>query len=248
MKRNIISLLLFNLVLVVLLTPPHTVNIVKVVNVHIGINWTTANSYCRAYYTDLVTIRNAEDNMRLAKYSGWIGLHYGEDGVWVWASEHEGVTFVTWDGDIPDDDKQCVMKYGPDWVREPCRYYQYSLCMDESLILVQEMKTWEEALQYCRELQAHTRYRFDLVSLPEKYINVLDGGTKKLSATTDEVWVGLRFQAGKWFWLDGSQVTSSYLPHCPVQQQHCGALVYNSTNWKTLNCSEKRKFLCGINN
>lgn len=59
------------------------------------------------------------------------------------------------------------------------------MCTDERLTLVQKMKTWEEALQYCRELHGrgqtpeNTTLMYDLASLPEAGYILLN--------TTDEV-------------------------------------------------------------
>lgn len=42
------------------------------------------------------------------------------------------------------------------------------LCVDERLILVEQKKTWEEALHHCRELPvAGNKKKYDLASLPE---------------------------------------------------------------------------------
>ncbi|XP_037610346.1 secretory phospholipase A2 receptor-like [Sebastes umbrosus] len=111
---------------------------------------------------------------------------------------------------------------------------------DERLDLAQEKKTWEEALEHCREKE-----NYDLVSLPEANTFLLNRETITQQATTNEVWIGLRFLAGEWWWMNGHRARSSDLPHCPAQQQHCGALLPNEKGWKIMNCSEKRNFLCG---
>ncbi|KAM9366666.1 alpha-N-acetylgalactosamine-specific lectin-like [Symphorus nematophorus] len=114
------------------------------------------------------------------------------------------------------------------------------------MIVVQELKTWEEALQHCRGLQdaPRTAHQYDLASLPEANTVLFDRDTIG-TATTDEVWVGLRYLAGEWLWVSGEEVTSSYLPDCP-DHQHCGAMDHENTQWKIMNCSEKRHFICSI--
>lgn len=64
--------------------------------------------------------------------------------------------------------------------------------MEKRVILVQEMKTWEEALQHCRGLQQEGatqafQFQFDLISLPEPHIFLLYGDTVGLNETTNEV-------------------------------------------------------------
>ncbi|XP_078134193.1 uncharacterized protein LOC144534788 isoform X2 [Sander vitreus] len=116
---------------------------------------------------------------------------------------------------------------------------------DSSLILVQEKKTWEQALVHCRQLEAAgstTRYQLAVLSEPND--NLMDTETIRLNANTYEVWVGLRFLAGDWLWMSPNTPVRSNLPQCPAEQQHCGALVPDNTEWKIMSCSEKRNFLC----
>lgn len=55
------------------------------------------------------------------------------------------------------------------------------LCVDERLILVEQKKTWEEALHHCRELlvAGNTKKSYGLASLPERSDFQLD---KKIGA------------------------------------------------------------------
>ncbi|XP_040898322.1 uncharacterized protein LOC121184593 isoform X2 [Toxotes jaculatrix] len=250
MERNIPGLLLLQLVFFVLPGPPCVVTshlkISKVVHVSLPKTWFAARSYCRETYTDLVTIRSEQDDIKLAMYEGWIGLRIGSDGVQSWSSEDANTRLSIWNFEL------CVLRYNLIWESQKCSHLHPFLCMDERLILVQEMKTWEEALQHCRELndvestEEDNTLVYDLASLPEANNILLFGETTQLTATTNEVWVGLRFLAGEWLWVSSEEVISSYLPNCPAQQQHCGALVHNSMQWKIMDCSEKRTFLCSI--
>lgn len=87
----------------------------------------------------------------------------------------------------------CVLQSGLKWEDEHCSHPHPFLCFDESLILVQEKKTWEEALLHCRELQAvgsteeHTTHPYDLASLPEGSNALLDRDKIKQTAATNEV-------------------------------------------------------------
>ncbi|KAK7166147.1 hypothetical protein R3I93_006047 [Phoxinus phoxinus] len=103
----------------------------------------------------------------------------------------------------------------------------------KNLILVQEKNTWEEALEYCR---------FRYVDLAYLDYNVM---LNLSDAQTESVWTGLRFLAGKWFWVSKENVeTNIGLPSCPHEPYRCGA--YNSQNagWENRDCEEKLNFLC----
>lgn len=72
-------------------------------------NWTEAQNYCRATYTDLLNIRDAEDqNMVLSLINGdaWFGLH--RDG-WKWIKPTDMFP-INWKSDQPDNyngDENC---------------------------------------------------------------------------------------------------------------------------------------------
>ncbi|CAM4486144.1 unnamed protein product [Leuciscus chuanchicus] len=93
--------------------------------------------------------------------------------------------------------------------------------MIRNLILVQEKKTWEEALEYCR-------FRYvDLAYLDSKVIPNLS------NAQTESVWTGLRFLDGKWFWVSKKNVeTNIDLPSCPREPYRCGAHNSQNAQWE----------------
>ncbi|XP_037609042.1 secretory phospholipase A2 receptor-like [Sebastes umbrosus] len=226
MERNVPSLLLIHLVFFVLSAPPcaeSTVsNISKVVLISDSKDWLSAQNHCREFHGDLVTITNLQEATELFPLS--LLVLVGE----------------------PDPNEHCVWKSHSHlkWANYPCKELHPFIC-DKRVDLVQEKKTWEGALEHCREKE-----NYDLVSLPEvaaRNTFLLNRGTITQQATNNEVWIGLRFLAGEWWWMNGERATSSDLPHCPAQQQHCGALLPNEKGWKIMNCSEKRNFICGKN-
>ncbi|RXN36566.1 macrophage mannose receptor 1-like protein [Labeo rohita] len=84
--------------------------------------WTEAQSYCRYYYTDLVSVRNLEENNRikvlipLVKYA-YIGL-FSDNFVW---SDGSMSSFRNWDWLQPDILGQCVsMVENKFWKTELC--------------------------------------------------------------------------------------------------------------------------------
>uniref|UniRef100_A0A673I1L3 C-type lectin domain-containing protein n=1 Tax=Sinocyclocheilus rhinocerous TaxID=307959 RepID=A0A673I1L3_9TELE len=94
-------------------------------------------------------------------------------------------------------------------------------CMEVfELILVQQESTWEEALQYCR------RHYTDLAVLSSDVI-MAETMKKSTAAQTDDVWIGLRFIAGHWFWVNGADLqykvwSSGGELQCPALNQYCG--------------------------
>ncbi|XDV18769.1 hypothetical protein PO909_024401, partial [Leuciscus waleckii] len=87
-------------------------------------------------------------------------------------------------------------------------------------ILVYKNKTWDEALDYCR--QNYT----DLTSLRSHTI-MAEVINNTITSQTAYVWTGLRFMAGHWFWVSGDDLqykawstegSSSVLPEiCAVE-------------------------------
>uniref|UniRef100_A0A3B4TQQ4 C-type lectin domain-containing protein n=1 Tax=Seriola dumerili TaxID=41447 RepID=A0A3B4TQQ4_SERDU len=59
--------------------------------------WAEAQVFCRRNHTDLVTIRNEEENRAFLNIYGWIGL-YREDSnsPWKWSRGGEIANFITW--------------------------------------------------------------------------------------------------------------------------------------------------------
>ena len=58
-------------------------------------SWADAQAFCRENHTDLITIRNATEN--LASIHGWLGL-YRDDSTseWKWSRGDERANFTTW--------------------------------------------------------------------------------------------------------------------------------------------------------
>ncbi|KAF3699617.1 hypothetical protein EXN66_Car015304 [Channa argus] len=122
----------------------------------------------------------------------------------------------------------------------------------QTTILVKQNKTWEEASNHCRALEAvdpsrptteYNNNRYDLISLitENDYVNT----RKKIQeATSDEVWTGLRFLAGEWLWVDGELVQYKDIQSCPTEG-FCGILAKNSTaQVETSDCEQRKNFVC----
>lgn len=60
-----------------------------------------------------------------------------------------------------------------------------------------------------------------------------------------QVWTGLRFLAGRWFWSNAAPVSDGDLPPCPNEIRRCGALAKTGTgSVETIDCAERLNFLC----
>ncbi|CAI5686182.1 unnamed protein product [Oreochromis niloticus] len=170
------------------------------------LNWTQAQSYCRAHYTDLVSGFDQVDgeeyealiNGLTPPFSIWVGLFRDS---WRW-SDGSNFSFRYWDMQLFNDEqsnKKCAMTLlnrSGNWSSDECDKEKPFFCYDDNLILVGENKTWEEALYYCRE-----NYN-DLVSITNiREQNWIQEKVKDANSTY--VWLGLRYTCtlGFWFWV-----------------------------------------------
>ncbi|XP_029944896.1 C-type mannose receptor 2-like [Salarias fasciatus] len=211
-------------------------------------NWTDAQAFCRRHHTDLITIRTAEENQDTYETRVWIGLYKKtNDDIWKWSRGDENATFLPWRHGEPHYSEKCALKghNSTTWMNLSCNRKNPFVCSDEKLVLVKQNKTWEEALDHCRSLGGADRnHTYDLVSLasPADYSYARESVK---AATTDEVWTGLRFLAGHWFWAAGE----AYQQHQDIQScpglTSCGVLEKTTgENFQTRDCGERRNFLC----
>ncbi|KAJ4922715.1 hypothetical protein JOQ06_003993 [Pogonophryne albipinna] len=124
-------------------------------------------------------------------------------------------------GEPNHDDENCVFMnmITHKWNDAQCIREFSFLCSDETLVLVKERKTTTAPTHRLRAGEA----------------------------STDQVWTGLRFLAGQWFWTgDGEAVQDvDEEMQCGRTQSFCGVLVKNSTKrYETEDCSKKLNFLC----
>uniref|UniRef100_A0A3B3CQJ9 C-type lectin domain-containing protein n=1 Tax=Oryzias melastigma TaxID=30732 RepID=A0A3B3CQJ9_ORYME len=112
-----------------------------------------------------------------------------------------------------------------------------------NLIVVQEEKTWEEALDHCRE------NHHDFTSLISQTENLLAQNQIQNSTITQRVWVGLRFLGDTWMWVNSNPLSYQAWTQTGDQDQHspvwkrCGALTKQG-EWENRDCEEKLHFIC----
>lgn len=236
----------------------------RYVHVSLQMTWSEAQRYCREHHTDLVTFtdKNEFDVLpSLCSYSAicWIGLHRDENDpdVWNW-SDGEESSFKYWNDYMnqPDNylgNQNCAAMGKTFWHDLQCDRQNAFLCYEDDLILVKENKTWEEALEHCRtrgtDPNSKNAYFNHLYDLPHMNFagDNLDARKVIRGSQTQEVWIGLRFLAGNWLWVNGTPLQKQ-LPACPAPSVYCGTMSKTGELLPLRDCLERRNFFCLLRN
>ncbi|XP_018957236.2 putative C-type lectin domain family 20 member A [Cyprinus carpio] len=216
------------------------------------LSWQDAQQHCREHYDDLSTVRSKDlqdltTNSLIKGNYFWIGVQRdsADNNKWTW-SEGGEATITFWeDGQPNHNHEKCgaVSKNTFQLNDKSCSDRLRFYCMKVyELIVVHQKSTWEEALEYCRQ-----NY-IDLAIITSEDI-MEEARINSTAADTDEVWTGLRFLAGHWFWVNGAGLgynvwSSDGELQCPAMDQRCG--VYNRTQGacKPTDCDRRLNFLC----
>uniref|UniRef100_A0A8C2ZAX6 C-type lectin domain-containing protein n=1 Tax=Cyclopterus lumpus TaxID=8103 RepID=A0A8C2ZAX6_CYCLU len=99
--------------------------------------------------------------------------------------------------------------------------YKKSTFFCYSAVVVRERKTWQEALEHCRE------HHHNLASVASDTEMLLIQKELKEDGTSARVWMGLRFLAGGWMWVDGQPLAYERLKE-----------------WEAHDCVERLHFIC----
>lgn len=204
----------------------------KYVYVDEGMFWDSAQSYCRTHHTELAPVSGSYDMERLERLAGrdnyftfiWLGLQRNstDKEKWIW-SGGGSVTTSFWANGQPDNfggqDYGGIYKF--EWHDSSKSYPDPFFCYN--VVVVRERKTWEEALDYCRE------HHSDLASVASETEMLLIQRELEKNATTERVWFGLHFFPGRWLWVDGQPLDYKAWGHdgepsCPEFSLECGAL------------------------
>lgn len=210
--------------------------------------WLSAQKFCRDNFVDLAPVMSHKKGIRLlyGQIEGelWTGL-YRDGNQWMWSVGGKA-TNLPWAIGQPDIVGGCgsgcwwkCKEDLPGLHKAQCHQHLPFLCYD--LILPQRRGTWEQALTYCR--RNHTA----LTSLQTqtKHLLALRKVQKGLS---ERVWIGLRFLADQWMWIDGRKFVfqawnGEHQEHrCPAVNR-CGTLTKGG-QWESWDCMDKLHFLC----
>ncbi|XP_030630836.1 macrophage mannose receptor 1-like [Chanos chanos] len=221
--------------------------------------WTEAQRYCREKYTDLATTDNMEEMNRLTDtvnarscYGNglaWIGL-YDDLNTWRWSLDNsdfykEGERgFRKWYIREPYNRggvSLCVyISYYGFWYEIRCSVQLPFVCYDgtqnvnESYVVIAELKNWTEAQRYCRE--HHT----DLATIR----NVTENQKiQRLSTHHSSYWIGL-YRTRTWSDQSNSSFRNWRIGQ-PDTGQQCTAVSFADLGqWTDEACTYTYSFLC----
>ncbi|XP_028266989.1 secretory phospholipase A2 receptor-like isoform X2 [Parambassis ranga] len=217
-------------------------------------SWQEARDHCTSKHTDLVIIRNQQENDFFKQSRGWIGLYRDmKTDPWKWSRGPRRADFkMLGEGELSDSEHCAYIDTDHIWKSDGCGLPHTYICYDERLVLVTENKTWEEALHHCRSLggvdpgdpmAVYQNHLYDLATLSIDGSDLSYAKETVKDANTEEVWTGLRFLAGQWVWVDKQYMPYDILP-CP-NNRSCGVLEKNSNiPFGIRDCNERRNFLC----
>ncbi|KAG9278350.1 macrophage mannose receptor 1-like, partial [Astyanax mexicanus] len=115
--------------------------------------WYEAQSYCRKNYTDLVSIRDQEQNEAVKKEGTktsdpfWIGLLYDD---WQWADGGRSLYRNWWDDHPKSSPADCVKLVSGKMYSVLCNNTGSALCYSKVHVSDDTM-SWENALDYCKK-------------------------------------------------------------------------------------------------
>ncbi|MGH0114539.1 UNVERIFIED_CONTAM: hypothetical protein FKN15_020450, partial [Acipenser sinensis] len=177
--------------------------------------WYEAQQYCRTNYTDLVSIKNNDEDKKIKEKANgnpvWIGLF---NNPWKWSHKGEYSSFHNWDKGEPNSavNNICVEMYGTDnkergkWNDARCSDISPFLCYNESCKdasctkyhFVETVMNWSAAQTYCRD-----KYT-DLATVhSQEEAKQLDNFNISTSA-----WIGMYLDGNEnWQWSNGDDVT-----------------------------------------
>ncbi|XDV38532.1 hypothetical protein PO909_007908, partial [Leuciscus waleckii] len=219
-------------------------------------NWTEAQRYCREHHTDLVSIRNETENLKLQSllqyYSSfWIGLYRTRS----W-SDQSNSSFSNWRTGQPDNagnSEYCTAVSFSDsgsWTDENCNtalpFICYSaLASSHQYHFVNESKTWTEAQRHCRENYT------DLATIDnmEEMNSLIDPVNGSYNGSA---WIGLYDDVNSWRWSlenndfyqEGERDFRNWY-HEPNNgaNEMCVYMDYNG-NWFDSSCESYFTFVC----
>ncbi|KAL3046059.1 hypothetical protein OYC64_004132 [Pagothenia borchgrevinki] len=127
-------------------------------------------------------------------------------------------------------------KWSSDICTDPKPFY----CYDDKVILINESKTWDEALTYCR-VNHH-----DLVSITDRHQQRWVEKRAKM-ADTKFVWLGMRYTCtlDLWFWVNDRLVCFNNWARDNMDEQ-CGmaGVMKRDGKWYKKDDHKKFNFIC----
>ncbi|XP_060764158.1 macrophage mannose receptor 1-like [Neoarius graeffei] len=222
--------------------------------------WSEAQTYCREKYTDLASINNMEQMMKLnhtlkkeTPKQAWIGLQREGIGKWQWSLAdqtfyRDGDTYRNWSRKEPNNlikNEFCVKmgKSSGEWYDVQCNNTIPFVCYEEKntntdrYIFINETKTWYDAQTYCR------KNHIDLVSVRNQTENE-EIRRMITSSKNEDIWIGLFNDS--WKWSDKSNSLFRYWSSNKSSEDlNCTAVSVSEPHyWSNVSCTEKLPFIC----
>ncbi|XP_029004315.1 secretory phospholipase A2 receptor-like [Betta splendens] len=210
-------------------------------------NWQQAQQYCRTYFTDLSPLSNKlEDQVFRGSVSpnswGWIGLYMDSRSPtgWMW-SGGDNATYINWGYQMYYNYYPYVFWMANQWYPGLRNDLHSFFCLN--MTVVEERKTWEEALQYCRGNNTN------LVRLISGTQRLLAASQIQKQNISGPVWIGLRYLSDRWLWVNSDDPVYRDWPQPEGQnyqcsaERRCGALTTQGL-WKNVDCQETLNFIC----
>ncbi|KAM7418929.1 hypothetical protein PAMA_016177 [Pampus argenteus] len=210
-------------------------------------SWHDAQAYCREQHTDLsfVGSKSDEDKLRTASgtnpLKGWIGLYRDPNNITLWKWSGGGyITYQNWASGQPDNFRNTeshghIFSDGK-WNDADKTQTMPFYCIH--INTVGQRKSWEEALEHCRESQT------TLTSLLSETELLL-----AQAAITERVWIGLRYLGDHWLWINNDPLVYQAWSkggiqdqQCP-KQNRCGVLTKDGL-WEEWDCQDRLNFIC----
>ncbi|XP_036072501.1 macrophage mannose receptor 1 [Oryzias melastigma] len=226
--------------------------------------WFDAQRYCRENHIDLISGPQLEElqkhnddteniiqvyerttvvNLNSLSRFNYIFIGLFRDA-WTW-SDGSSFSFRHWNVwyDSTSEKNNCtILNQDGVWETKICSERKPFICYTDHVILINESRTWEEALYYCRH------HHHDLVTITnlddQRWVQ-----EKTKNATTPFVWTGLRYTCtlGFWFWVSDEVVRFKNWAS-PEQVNECdmsGAMETGGEHkWVKKYDEEKFNFFC----
>ncbi|KAK1151906.1 C-type mannose receptor 2-like, partial [Acipenser oxyrinchus oxyrinchus] len=205
--------------------------------------WQEAQSYCRNRGRDLLTIQDQGGVNKLIRLIPktkenhfWIGLYHDKEN-WQW-SNGDDVIYSNWDPYL-----FCAsVNSDGEWEDSVCSEKKAFMCYSETSIiterytLIEQLKTWTEAQQYCREHHA------DLVSIK----NASENEDLVKKAQGKSFWIGLFNEPWKWSHQGDSYTFHNWNNAEPNNwggNENCVEMM-TSGKWNDCGCNSQSPFFC----
>ncbi|XP_026172415.1 asialoglycoprotein receptor 1-like [Mastacembelus armatus] len=102
-----------------------------------------------------------------------------------------------------------------------------------------DLKTWEEAREHCRGKVSDLA-----VAVNEAERTFIISKSWNSEGITG-YWIGLRVEGGQWKWINGSDLINSSWVDAPTNGNCAVSDDKQQQKWKSANCSEKLRWICG---